>query len=224
MLLSGGSGGREGAGASAQNGFAKRVPFWMLSRQDGSGPGWIHQQQLPVFATEISSQWNTDRADLSYSLCCHPERGKCKQVLPVWNSVQNVSGEHPENGFNSSTTGYRSFQRGSITCFKPSFNALKGNSLHSALIILKKILHQNQDSHSHLSANCHSVTPELPNPSLMHTTKSYAVFPFSAFSREHWFILWTTFSIKAAKTKPTKDRVERIRSTLASEVWMFHKK
>lgn len=138
MLLSGGSGGREGAGASAQNGFAKRVPFWMLSRQDGSGPGWIHQQQLPVFATEISSQWNTDRADLSYSLCCHPERGKCKQVLPVWNSVQNVSGEHPENGFNSSTTGYRSFQRGSITCFKPSFNALKGNSLHSALIILKK--------------------------------------------------------------------------------------
>lgn len=58
----------------------------------------------------------------------------------------------------------------------------------------------------------------------MHTTKSYAVFPFSAFSREHWFILWTTFSIKAAKTKPTKDRVERIRSTLASEVWMFHKK
>lgn len=39
----------------------------------------------------------------------------------------------------------------------------------------------------------------------MHTTQSYAVFPSSVFSREHWFIIWTTFSIKAAKTKSSKE-------------------
>lgn len=39
----------------------------------------------------------------------------------------------------------------------------------------------------------------------MHTTGSYTVFPFRVFSSEHWFITWTTFSIKAAKTKSTKE-------------------
>lgn len=51
------------------------------------------EQQLWVFATETSSQWNTDKADLSYSLCCHPERSRCRQVLNIaWHSIKNVSG------------------------------------------------------------------------------------------------------------------------------------
>lgn len=55
------------------------------------------------------------------------------------------------------------------------------------------------------------------NPYWMHITKSYTVFPFSMFSSEHWFIIWTTFSVTAAKTKSTRDEcvssVERNRST-----------
>lgn len=79
----------EVTGASTKDHFAKRV-----SVLDALQPGWFcpwvnsSGQQLRVCAEEISSRWNTDRADLSYSLCCHPERCKCKQVLLVWHSIQ----------------------------------------------------------------------------------------------------------------------------------------
>lgn len=58
----------------------------------------------------------------------------------------------------------------------------------------------------------------------MHTTQSYAVFPFSVFSREHWFIIWTTFSIKAAKQSQQRRVWKEIDQLIASEVWIFHKK
>lgn len=58
----------------------------------------------------------------------------------------------------------------------------------------------------------------------MHTTQSYAVFPFSVFSREHWFIIWTTFSIKAAKQSQQRRVWKEIDQLIASKVWIFHKK
>lgn len=218
-LLSGDSGGRavlqREQEPQAKMALPSEFPFWMPSRQDGSGHGWIHHSNSSEFLQQKSLLSEIQTELTSAIACAVIQREASANKSLVWHSVQRGSGEHPENGFNSSRTGYRSFQRGSITCFKPSLNALKDNFHNPALVILKKksCIRIKTAIPTWVQIPTESpVTPEFPNPYLMHTTRSYAVFPFSVISREHWFIFWTTFSIKAAKTKSTKESVERNRS------------
>lgn len=97
------------------------------------------EQQLWGFATEISSHRNTNHADLSYSLCCHPARSKRKQILnTAWHSTKIYLDSTQKTAFNCPRIGNRHFRRDSIALFEPNLNALKDNSLYPALAIRKK--------------------------------------------------------------------------------------
>lgn len=65
--------------------------------------------------------------------------------------------------------------------------------------------------------------PEFPNPYLMHTTQSDAVFPFSVLSRELIHHL-NHFLHQSSQNKVNKGVWKEIDQLIASEAWTFHKK